>query len=433
MAELSNNPLFRTDGLPQFSAIETEHILPGLEQVIADTLSQLERIEANLEPTWKGIIEPLEKMSIPFEYAWQPVNHLLNVKNNQDLRQRHEEILPKVVELGLRISQSPVIYEGLKALKESDAWHTLDQGQQRVVALKLRSAMHAGVGLKGRDKERFAEISRELSQLSTTFSNNVLDSTKAFELIITDPAHSEGWPTSLKQISAHSYAQAGDGERTADPEKGPWRITLDYPSFVPFMQHSRQRDQREQVYRAFVTRASSGDKDNMVLINRILKLRAEKAALLGYSNYAELSLDSKMAGSVHEVEKMTAELTDAARAFAQKEHQELEDFARESGHSEALMHWDITFWSERLREHLFDFTDEQLRPYFPLQHVIDGLFELCTRLFGVTFESVEHEPTIWQKDVQFYKVLDEVGQHIASFYLDPYSRPAEKARRSMDG
>ena len=425
MADTPKNPLLQTEGLPQFRTVQNEHIIPALEQVINQTLSQLEELESSLTPTWKGLIEPLERLDIPFEYSWQPVNHLLNVKNSDELREQHQAILPKIVELGLRISQSSPIYEGLQALRNSEEWDTLDSGQQRVIDLKLRAAKHAGVGLSGDEKQRFAEISRELSQLSTTFSNNVLDATKAFELIISDPAHTEGWPTSLRHVSAHSYAQQEEG-RMPDAENGPWRITLDYPSFVPFMQHSRQGSQREQVYRAFITRASSGEKNNAVLIDQILTLRAEKAALLGFPNYAAFSLDAKMAETVEDVEQMTNELKAASKAFALQEHEDLQSFAKERGHSESLMHWDIAFWSERLREHQFNFTDEQLRPYFPLDRVINGLFGLCKRLFGVSFELIKDEPSSWHPDVQFYKVMDESGTHIASFYLDPYSRPEEK-------
>ena len=249
MADTTNNPLLRSTGLPQFSAVETNHIIPAIEHVIAQTLAELEKLEADLTPTWKGLIEPLELMDIPFEYAWQPINHLLNVRNSTELREKHKAILPKIVELGLRISQSPVIYEGLQSIRDSADWDSLDSGQKRVIELKLRAAKHAGVGLTGKDKERFSEISRQLSQLNTTFSNNVLDATKAFELVIKEVEHTVGWPTSLKHISAHSYAQSLEEESEPDPENGPWRITLDYPSFVPFMQHSRQRDQREEVYR----------------------------------------------------------------------------------------------------------------------------------------------------------------------------------------
>ena len=420
---LASNPLLSTTGLPRFNEIQPEHIVPAVRALIASTLEKFEVLEQTYEPTWKGLIEPLSKLDVPFEYAWGPVSHLLGVKNSEPLRKAHEEVLPEIVQLGLRMSQSKDVFEGLTALRNGDAWRELDAGQKRVVELKLRAARHAGVGLDGEKKERFGAIARELSQLSTDFSNHVLDATKAFELVITDPADAQGWPQSLRQIAAHSYAAEHDA--TPDPVNGPWRITLDYPSYVPFLQHSRRRDQREHVYRAFITRASSGDLDNMPLIERILELRREKAALLGFSTYAAFSLDAKMAPGVEAVAAMTEELTQAAMDNARKEFEELEAFAHKSGQQEPLMHWDTVFWSERLREALFDYTDEQLRPYFPLDRVINGLFGLCERLFDVSFERVEHEKTIWHPDVRFYRV-NRAGAHIASFYLDPYSRPAEK-------
>ena len=363
-SELASNPLLVTNGLPRFNEVQPEHVVPAIEAVLHDALEELEHLEANLEPTWVGLIVPLEAMDPSFEYAWGPVGHLLAVRNSDALRTAHETVLPKVVEFSLRASQSKPIYEGLLALRNSDNWDHLDEGQQRVVELKLRAARHAGVGLEGADKERFAEIARELSQLATDFSNHVLDATKAFELIIIDPADAEGWPMSLKQISAYSYNQAKDIEAAPDPEAGPWRITLDYPSYVPFMQHSRRADQREQVYRAFTTRASSGELDNAPLIERILTLRQERATLLGYDTYAELSLDAKMAPAVADVLEMTNELKAAALPHAKKEFADLEAFATKAGHEGPLKHWDTAFWSERLRENLFDYTDEQLRPYF---------------------------------------------------------------------
>ncbi|MEM8487441.1 MAG: M3 family metallopeptidase [Bacteroidota bacterium] len=423
---LSGNPLLHTEGLPQFSQINPEHVVPAVEHLIAEITRQFETIEKEVTPTWEGVVTALEALDVPFEYAWGPISHLLSVKNQDELRTAHQDVLPKVVALGLRISQSSAIYKGLVALRESEAWDTLNEGQQRAVSLKIRAAEHAGVGLEGKAKDRFAEIAKELSQLSTDFSNHVLDATKAFELLVTDPAHTAGWPQSLRQVAAHSHAMAQEGEATPNPENGPWRITLDYPSFVPFMQHSRQREQREQVYRAFITRASAGELDNAPLIDKILALRKEKAALLGYDTFADLSLAAKMAPGVDAVREMTASLTEKSRSHALREHEELETFAKQSGHESSLAHWDVAFWSERLREEKFAFTDEELRPYFPLDRVRDGLFKLCTSLFGVTFEEVNNEPSVWHDDVQFYRVLSEAGDHIASFYLDPFSRPAEK-------
>ena len=426
MPETSTNPLLVLEGLPQFSSVSHEDIVPAIQHVIKLTEEQLEKIESSFSTTWDGLLKPLEDLDIPFEYSWQVVSHLLNVKNSDELRKQHQEVLPQIVQLGLRISQSKIIYNALLDLKNSGEWATLDKGQQRIIDAKIRTAKNAGVGLEGEAKERFLEISRELSQLGTTFSNNILDATKAFELIIKDKTHTEGWPSSLKHVAAQSYAQATEGATEADSEEGPWRITLDYPSFIPFMQHSRQREQRKTVYSAFITRASSGETNNSPLIDKILALRAEMATMLGYSSYAELSLDSKMAKSVSAVEKMINELREASYKVALQEHEALKSFALESGQTEPLMHWDIGFWSERLREKLFNFTDEELRPYFPLNRVIDGLFGLCTTLFGISFKQIEDEATIWHEDVQFYHVLSEEGAHIASFYLDPYSRPHEK-------
>ena len=433
-ATLSTNPLLVNEGPPPFNLIEPEHVVPAIERTIEAVKQRFEALEQkvehtikqNLEPSWEDFLQPLEAFDIPFEYAWGPVNHLLGVKNGDALRIAHQEILPKVIELGLRMSQSPAIYRGLKALRVSKQWDTLDEGQQRAIELKIRDTEHAGVGLEGKAKERFAEIARELSQLSTDFSNHVLDATKAFELIIDDPSHTEGWPQSLRQISAQSYAMVQETETAPDPDNGPWRITLDYPSYVPFMQHSRLGNQREQVYRAFITRASEGELDNTALIDKTLALRKEKAILLGYDCYADLSLDSKMASDVAAVTAMTKELKDIARAQAKKEYEALQAFATASGNNADLAHWDIAFWSERLREHKFSYTDEELRPYFSLDNVIEGLFGLCESLFGITFKRVEGESSVWHQDVRFYHVKDETGASIASFYLDPYSRPAEK-------
>ena len=426
MSASTSNPLLATSGLPRYNAVEIDDIVPAIKEVVRTTHDAIEQLESNLSPTWDGLIKPLEAMDVPFEYSWQLLSHLLNVKNNDELRKAHEEVLPEVVDLGLRINQSKSIYDALTTLKSSEDWDSLDAGQKRVVDLKIRSALHAGVGLEGEAKARFIEISRELSQLNTDFSNNVLDATKAFELVITEKSHTEGWPTSLKQVTAHSYAHSKSPETEPSPEAGPWRITLDYPSFVPFMQHSRQQDQRETVFRAFITRASSGETNNTPLIARILSLRKEKAHLLDFSTFAELSLDAKMAPTVDEVKRMIAELKEVAYPIALKEYEALTAFARKAGHTAPLKHWDIAFWSERLRESLFNFTDEELRPYFPLDKVIDGLFNLCQKLFGITIEQVTDEETIWHEDVRYYLVRDESGKQMASFYLDPYSRPHEK-------
>ncbi|MDA0748036.1 MAG: M3 family metallopeptidase [bacterium] len=439
---LKNNPLLKVDGLPRFNEVDPAHVEPAVRYLLAGSEEKVVELEKTLMPTWDGLLQPLEDMDVNWEYAWSPVYHLLSVKNSPNLRKAHEKVLADVVAFGLRMQQSRPIYEGLKALFGGEGWKGLDEAQQRVVEKKLQAAERAGVGLEGKAKERFNEIARELSQISTDFSNHVLDSTKAFALDVTDPADTEGWPQSLKQMAAQTYSRANDGA-DATPEEGPWRITLDQPSFMPFVQHSRRRDQREQVYRAYITRACEGEWDNTALIVSALKLRKEKAKLLGYETYADLSLESKMAPDVSAVEQMFEELLGASKVHASQETKDLEEIAREMGQEEPLAHWDLAFYSERLREKVYDFTEDQLRPYFPMPKVLDGLFGLAQKLFGITVEPVAGEVRVWHADVRYFRVQNEEGEQIASFYLDPYSRPEDKrggawmgeclSRRILDG
>ena len=302
----------------------------------------------------------------------------------------------------------------------------LDLAQQRIIERKIQSMELSGVALEGEAKQRYQAIAERLSVLSTDFSNHVLDATKAFELVINDPADAEGWTTTLRNMASQSYNDQHKPEASATPEAGPWRITLDGPCFLAFMQHSRNRAQREQVYKAFISRASSGELDNAPLIVETLKLRKEQAGLLGYDNHAQISLATKMAGTVEAVQRMNDELAAASRPGMHRDLEELRVFAKEQGETEELMHWDLAFWAERLREQRFDYTDEQLRPYFPLPRVLEGLFGICTKLFGTTFERDDDAAPRWHDDVQFYRVINEAGDPIASFYLDPYSRPADK-------
>jgi oligopeptidase A len=422
----TDNPLLVETGFPPFDRVKPEHVVPAIRQVLNRANERIDWLEQNLVPTWAGLLQPLEQLDIPFEYSWGVVSHLMGVKNSDELRKAHEQVLADVVQFGLRVNQSPAIYKGLLAIGDGDAWQELDEAQQRIVEQKLRAAKHAGVGLSGEAREKFNAIAKELSQLSTDFSNHVLDATKAFAFIITDTGETQGWPETLKQIAAQSWNGVNKENPTATSDNGPWRITLDYPSYVPFMEHHRNRTHREQVYRAHILRASTGELDNSGLIDRILRLRKEKSQLLGFENYADLSLDSKMAPDVAAVRKMFSELVRAARQPSRAELDELRQLAKASGQMEPLAHWDVMFWAERLREQRFRFTDEQLRPYFPLPRVIDGLFSLCTRLFGVTFEKADGLAPVWHEDVHVYRVKKGRDETIAWFYLDPYSRPQEK-------
>lgn len=425
--EFNDNPLLVSDGLPPFDRIRPEHVVPAVRQVLARAEEELQSIENSVRPTWAATIEALDRIGLPFQYAWGPVSHLTGVKNSPELREAHEEVLGEMVSFGLRVSQSEPIYNALKELKASPEWRTLDEAQRRIIDDRLLDAELAGIALQGTERERFNEISRELSQLSTDFSNHVLDATKAFELVLEEPADVEGMPPSLLQLASQSFNSANkESGRQGTPEDGPWRFTLDFPSYGPFMQHCRRSDLREKMYRAFITRASSGELNNEPLILTILRLRREQAGMLGYANYAAMSLAEKMAPDVSAVVELLEQLRKAAWKPAERDLEDLKSLARESGVTEKLWNWDIAFWSERLREKRFDFTDEQLRPYFPFERVLDGLFSLAERLFGIKVTPADGQAPVWNDDVRYFHVAGENGRQIAAFYLDPYSRPENK-------
>jgi len=425
-ATITDNPLLIGKGLPPFEAVKPEHVVPAMTQLLAELEEELTTLEAKVTPTWNGLVEPLERLGERLTWSWGIVSHLMGVKNSPELREAYETVQPQVVQFSNKLSQSQPIYKAFKALHESNDWSSLEPAQQRIVEAAIRNAELSGVGLEGEKRERFNEIQMELAELSTKFSNHVLDATKAFSMTLSSKDEGDGLPPSLLSLAAQAARAAGEEGATA--ENGPWRITLDYPSYVPFMQHSTRRDLREKLYKAFISRASTGELDNTPLIERILELRKEKAMLLGFESYAELSLASKMAPNVEAVEELLEELRRASYDAAREELEELKAFAAAKGAEEAsnLQHWDISFWAERQREEKFAFSAEELRPYFPLPQVLDGLFGLVKRLFGITVTAADGTAPVWHEDVRYFQIADETGTPIAHFYLDPYSRPAEK-------
>jgi oligopeptidase A len=324
------------------------------------------------------------------------------------------------------LGQSAPLYRALEALRESPAYAELDAAGRRVLEVLVRDARLSGVGLAPEPRARFARIQSELAELGTRFANQVLDDTRRFALTLSEPEDVAGLPKNWRALSAQAARE--EGEDGATPETGPWRLTLDAPSLLPFLSHARRRDLRERLYRAYITRASEGDSNNRPLIEQILALRREQAELLGFASYAELSLASKMAGDVAAVETLLEELRGASYDAAHLDLAALAARAAASGASEAadLKPWDIAFWTERLREERFDYSEEDLRPYFPLPRVLAGLFALSERLFGVEIRGADGEAPVYHKDVRFFRVYERGGQAIAAFYLDPYARPSEK-------
>jgi oligopeptidase A len=431
---IASNPLLIGQGLPPFDQIKPEHVVPGMTQLLSELEASLTQLEATVKPTWSDLVEPLQVLEERIRWSWGMVGHLTGVKNSPEIREAHEAMQPMVVEFYNRFSQSRPIYDAFKQIHNGSDWSSLAEAQQRIVESAIRSAELSGVGLEGAKRDRFNEIQLELANLSTQFSNHVLDATKAFSLTLQTPEDIAGLPGSLLAFAAQSAREAGaangaaNGAADATPDAGPWRITLDFPSFGPFMQHSQRRDLREQIYRAYISRASSGEYDNQAIIERILLLRKEESELLGYASFAEVSLASKMAPSVAAVEALLSELRQPSYAAAQQDLAELRAFAASKGAAEAedLMNWDTSFWSERLREEKYALNDEELRPYFPLPQVLEGLFGLVHRIFGITVTPADGQAPVWNEEVRYFQIANEAGEAIAHFYLDPYSRPAEK-------
>ena len=422
----ANNPLLIGKGLPPFEAVKPEHVVPAMTQLLAELDEELAILEAKVTPTWSGLVEPLDRLGERLTWSWGIVGHLMGVKNSPELREAYETVQPQVIQFSNKLNQSQPLYKAFKALRNGDEWSTQEPAQKRIVEAAIKDAELSGVGLEGEKRERFNAIQLELGELSTKFSNHVLDATKAFSMKLTSKEDIDGLPPSLTSLAAQAARAAGEEDATA--ENGPWLITLDYPSYVPFMQHSTRRDLREKLYKAFVSRASTGELDNTPLIERILELRKEKAQLLGFNSFAELSLARKMAPNVEAVEALLEELRSASYDAARQDLEELKAFAVSKGAAEAndLKHWDISFWAERQQEEKFAFSAEELRPYFPLPQVLDGLFSLVKRLFGVTVTAADGQAPVWHEDVRYFQIADETGTPIANFYLDPYSRPAEK-------
>lgn len=425
-ATITENPLLIGQGLPPFEQITPDHVVPGITQLLTELEQELTTLETQVKPTWTGLVEPLQKLQERLTWSWGIVGHLMGVKNSPELRTAHATVQPNIVQFINKLNQSQAIYQGFKQLRNSQEWEQLDSAQKRIVETAIRDAELSGVGLQGEERDQFNAIQLELAELSTQFSNHVLDATKAFSLTLATPEEIAGLPPSLLSLAAQ--AARAEGSENATPENGPWRITLDFPSFGPFLKYSQRRDLREKVYRAYISRASNGDLNNFPLIERILELKKQKATLLGFDSYAELSLASKMAPNVAAVEALLEELRSVSYDAAQQEFEDLKAFAASKGAEEAnnLQHWDIAFWSERQREEKFAFTDEELRPYFSLPKVLEGLFGLVHRIFGITITSADGQAPIWHEDVRYFQVANESGNPIAYFYLDPYSRPAEK-------
>ncbi|UYG00031.1 oligopeptidase A [Halomonas sp. GD1P12] len=420
---MSQNPLLETQTLPPFADIRAEHVLPAIDTLLDESRAAIESLvdqARHTPPTWANFAAPLEEVNDRLSRAWSPVSQLNSTMNSPELREAYEACIEKLSAFGTWVGQHEGLFHAWQALKQEPTWSNLDAGQQRAVDNALRDFRLAGVDLPADKKARYGEIQARLSQLSNQYSNHVLDATQAWHKDIESVDELAGVPESAREtLKAIAEAKGVEG----------YRITLDFPSFFPVVSYADRRELREEVYTAFVTRASNqgpnaGRFDNAALIEEILALRQELAQLLGFDTYADLSLATKMADSPAQVEEFLNDLARRAKPQAEEEFEELGRFAREELGIDTLKPWDVGYASEKLREARYAINQEQLRPYFPAPRVVDGLFQVLERLYGLQVEEDTQAPR-YHPDVRFFNILEN-GTPIAGFYLDLYAREGKR-------
>jgi oligopeptidase A len=420
-----SNPLLQNYFLPPFSKIQVSHIESAIQQLISQGRQQLNSLIPALETiSWETLVQPLEEQGDKLDAAWSPVSHLHSVADNDELRKAYANCLALLTEYSTEFSQNQSLYNAYQKLADSNNFANLTQAQQQSVKNALRDFRLGGVALEEKNKQRFAQIKQRLSELSTRFSNNVLDATQAWYKQITQTEKLSGLPES-------ALAQAGQAAKQKNLEG--YLLTLDFPSYYAVMMYADDRQLREEIYRAYVTRASAEGKkfdgtsaaewDNTAIIAETLALRHEKAELLGFNNFAEESLATKMAESPEQVMAFLNQMATKSKPYAEKDFAELVDFAKASGCAD-LQAWDITYYSEKLRIAKYDISQEILRVYFPAEKVIDGMFTIVQKLFSIQIEQVSDFDT-YHPDVRFYQIKKN-GQAIAYFYLDMFSRDNKK-------
>ena len=410
------NPLLSHAALPAFSDIKPEQVTPALDQVLQTNRQWLEQTLANNTGfTWNNLVTPLNEAGNRLERMWSPVSHMNAVVNTDELRKAYNANLPKLSDYHTEIGQNEVLYNAIKSIRETE--QGLNAAQLKDLDDSLLSFKLSGIGLPAEQKARFKDLSQQLSQLNSKFSDNVLDATNAWSKHITDVQDLEGLPESALEMAAQTAQQRGlDG----------WVITLQFPSYIAVMTYANNRQLREELYQAYTTRASelgtNPEWDNTQVMQDILQLRREEAQLLGYATYADLSLATKMAENPQAVLTFLEDLAQRSKPFAEQEFAEIQAFAREHYDLEQVKVWDVPYISEKIKQARFDFSEEDLKLYFPADRVIEGLFSLVQQLFGIHIQQVTEGVDLWHPDVRFYHVYDKQGQLQAKFYLDLYTR-----------
>jgi oligopeptidase A len=420
-----DNPLLEMSGLPSFPRIAPGQVEPAVDHLLAACRTRIRELTSREEPpTWESFVEPLEEVDDRLNRAWSPVSHLNAVMNSDELRAAHNACLPKLSEYGTDVGQNRALFEHYRAVASQEH---LDASQRKLLENALRDFHLSGVDLPEDKKARYKEISQELAKLASKYDENLLDATNAWSKQISDESALVGLPESALASAKQTAEERGlEG----------WVLTLDFPSYLPVMTYADDRALRQEVYQAYCTRASdqgphAGQWDNTQVMDRILQLRHELAGLLDFSSYAQRSLATKMARSTDEVMGFLNDLSDRSVTQARRELEELAQFAREQYELAGLEPWDLAYYSEKLRKHRHQITQEELRPYFPVPRVLEGMFAVVHRLFDIRIREVEGIET-WHPDVRFFEIRDDRGELRGQFYLDPYARRKKRGGAWMD-
>lgn len=423
-----SNPLLTFTDLPPFSEIRPEHVKPAVEHCISECCQTIDQVLAdNPTPTWDSVIAPIEEVDDRLSQVWSPVSHMNSVVNNEAMREAYESCLPLLSEFGTWVGQHKGLFQAYQTIKASEEFATLTTAQKKTITDALRSFELSGIGLPAAEQKRYGEISKRLSELSSTFSNNVLDATMGWSKQITDDAELAGMPESaLASAKAAAEAKGLDG----------YLLTLDIPSYLPVLTYCDNQALRQEMYEAYVTRASdrgphAGQWDNTEIMAEELKLRHEIARLLGFNSYSEKSLATKMAKTPDQVMTFLNEMADKVKPQGEREVEELRQFAEQEYGVKELQLWDVGYYSEKLKQKQFEISDEQLRPYFPEHKVVNGLFTVLQRVFNMKVVEQQGIDT-WHESVRFFNIFDSKEQLRGSFYLDLYAREHKRGGAWMD-
>ena len=423
-----SNPLLSLEGLPPFSKIEPKHAEPAIDQVIKENRQAVAEMLAAVDRySWENLVHPLEQLEERLGRVWSPISHMNSVVNSEALRDAYNACLAKLSDYATEMGQNEALFAAFKQISESEEYPRLAAAQRKIIDNALRDFRLSGVDLSETDKARYKAVMQELSALNSKFEEHVLDATNGWSIQIVDEARLSGLPDSATAMA----------KQTARREKMEgWLFTLEFPSYLPVMMYANDRELRREMYTAYVTRASdegphAGRWDNTPVMEQLLALRHEAAQLLGFANYAERSIATKMAASTDQVLAFLNDLAERALPMAGQELEEVRAYAKEHFDVDALEAWDIPFYSEKLRQHRYAITQEELKPYFPEDRVLAGMFTVVNKLYGIEISEIKGVD-VWHEDVRFFEIEDAQGNVRGQFYLDLYARPHKRGGAWMD-